>query len=40
MHKIFLIAGLGADTRLFNNIDLGDNDVTRLTGLNLTSMTL
>jgi pimeloyl-ACP methyl ester carboxylesterase len=28
MHKIFLIAGLGADTRLFNNIDLGDNDVT------------
>jgi pimeloyl-ACP methyl ester carboxylesterase len=28
MHKIYLIAGLGADTRLFNNIDLGDNDVT------------
>lgn len=28
MHKIFLIAGLGADTRLFNNIDLGDHDVT------------
>jgi pimeloyl-ACP methyl ester carboxylesterase len=27
MHKIFLIAGLGADTRLFNNIELGDNDV-------------
>lgn len=28
MSKIFLIAGLGADTRLYNNIDLGDNDVT------------
>jgi hypothetical protein len=28
MRKIFLIAGLGADTRIFNNIDLGDNDVT------------
>jgi len=27
MSKIFLIAGLGADTRLYNNIDLGDNDV-------------
>ncbi|MDB5003841.1 MAG: alpha/beta fold hydrolase [Mucilaginibacter sp.] len=27
MAKIFLIAGLGADTRLYNNIDLGDNDV-------------
>lgn len=23
-----MIAGLGADTRLYNNIDLGDNDVT------------
>lgn len=29
MNKIFLIAGLGADTRLYNNIDLGENyDVT------------
>jgi pimeloyl-ACP methyl ester carboxylesterase len=28
MPKIFLIAGLGADTRLYNNIELGDNDVT------------
>ena len=27
MSKIFLIAGLGADTRLYNNIDLQDNDV-------------
>jgi len=27
MSKIFLIAGLGADTRLYNNIDLGDNEV-------------
>jgi pimeloyl-ACP methyl ester carboxylesterase len=28
MAKIFLIAGLGADTRLYNNIDLQDHDVT------------
>jgi pimeloyl-ACP methyl ester carboxylesterase len=28
MTKIFLIAGLGADTRLYNNIDLQDHDVT------------
>ncbi|GAA4090053.1 alpha/beta hydrolase [Mucilaginibacter panaciglaebae] len=29
MNKIFLIAGLGADTRLYNNIDLGENhDIT------------
>jgi pimeloyl-ACP methyl ester carboxylesterase len=28
MSKIFLIAGLGADTRIYNNIDLQDNDVT------------
>jgi pimeloyl-ACP methyl ester carboxylesterase len=29
MSKIFLIAGLGADTRLYNNIELGDeHDVT------------
>jgi pimeloyl-ACP methyl ester carboxylesterase len=29
MSKIFLIAGLGADTRIFNNIELGDDhDVT------------
>jgi hypothetical protein len=27
MHKIFLISGLGADTRLYNNIDLLDNEV-------------
>ncbi|MDB4924937.1 alpha/beta hydrolase [Mucilaginibacter sp.] len=27
MSKIYLIAGLGADTRLFNNIDLHDHDV-------------
>lgn len=27
MSKIFLIAGLGADTRLYNNIDLLDNEV-------------
>jgi hypothetical protein len=27
MSKIFLIAGLGADTRLYNNIDLGDSEV-------------
>lgn len=27
MSKIFLIAGLGADTRLYNNIDLQDNEV-------------
>ena len=27
MSKIFLIAGLGADTRIYNNIDLGDNEV-------------
>ncbi len=27
MSKIFLIAGLGADTRLYNNIDLHDHDV-------------
>lgn len=26
MSKIFLIAGLGADTRLYNNIELGDED--------------
>ncbi|HEY0246068.1 MAG TPA: alpha/beta hydrolase [Mucilaginibacter sp.] len=28
MSKIFLIAGLGADTRLYNNIDLHEHDVT------------
>jgi len=28
MSKIFLIAGLGADTRVFNNIDLHEHDVT------------
>ena len=27
MRKIFLISGLGADTRLYNNIDLLDNEV-------------
>jgi pimeloyl-ACP methyl ester carboxylesterase len=27
MRKIFLIAGLGADTRLYNNIELNDHDV-------------
>ena len=27
MSKIFLIPGLGADTRIYNNIDLGDNEV-------------
>src|ERR1700712_2811054 len=27
MSKIFLIAGLGADTRLYNNIDLHDHEV-------------
>jgi pimeloyl-ACP methyl ester carboxylesterase len=27
MSKIFLIAGLGADTRIYNNIDLHDHDV-------------
>ncbi len=27
MSKIFLISGLGADTRLYNNIDLLDNEV-------------
>jgi esterase/lipase len=27
MSKIFLIAGLGADTRLYNNIDLHEHDV-------------
>ena len=27
MRKIFLISGLGADTRLYNNIDLQDNEV-------------
>lgn len=27
MSKIFLISGLGADTRLYNNIDLKDHDV-------------
>src|ERR1700761_6586962 len=26
--KIFLIAGIGADTRVYNNIDLGEHDVT------------
>lgn len=28
MSKIFLIAGLGADTRIYNNIDLSQHDVT------------
>ena len=28
MSKIFLIAGLGADTRVYNNIDLHEHDVT------------
>lgn len=28
MSKIYLIAGLGADTRLYNNIDFYDHDVT------------
>ncbi|MDN5288910.1 MAG: Pimeloyl-ACP methyl ester carboxylesterase [Mucilaginibacter sp.] len=28
MSKIYLIAGLGADTRLYNNIDLHEHDVT------------
>jgi pimeloyl-ACP methyl ester carboxylesterase len=28
MDKIFLIPGMGADTRIYNNIDLQDNDVT------------
>jgi pimeloyl-ACP methyl ester carboxylesterase len=28
MSKIFLVAGLGADTRLYNNIDLHEHDVT------------
>ena len=28
MHKIFLIPGLGADTRVYNNIDLNEHDVT------------
>ena len=28
MSKIYLIAGLGADTRVYNNIDLHDHDVT------------
>src|SRR5258708_26766748 len=27
MSKIFLIPGLGADTRVYNNIDLGDHEV-------------
>lgn len=27
MRKVFLISGLGADTRLYNNIDLLDNEV-------------
>jgi pimeloyl-ACP methyl ester carboxylesterase len=27
MSQVFLIAGLGADTRVYNNIDLGDHDV-------------
>ncbi len=30
MSKIFLISGLGADTRLYNNIDLIDNEVIRV----------
>jgi len=28
MSKIFLLAGLGADTRVYNNIDLHEHDVT------------
>ena len=28
MSKIFLIPGLGADTRVYNNIELGDHEVT------------
>ena len=28
MSKIFLIAGLGADTRVYNNIDLHEHDIT------------
>ncbi|MEN0054766.1 MAG: alpha/beta hydrolase [Mucilaginibacter sp.] len=28
MSKVYLIAGLGADTRVYNNIDLYDHDVT------------
>ncbi|MFD2146856.1 alpha/beta fold hydrolase [Mucilaginibacter antarcticus] len=29
MSKIFLIAGLGADTRIYNNIELGEeHDIT------------
>src|SRR6202012_3084494 len=28
MSKIFLIAGLGADTRIYNNIDLHEHEVT------------
>ena len=28
MSKIFLISGLGADTRIYNNIDLANHDVT------------
>lgn len=27
MSKIYLIAGLGADTRIYNNIDLHEHDV-------------
>ncbi|MEO8887093.1 MAG: alpha/beta hydrolase [Mucilaginibacter sp.] len=30
MSKIYLIAGLGADTRVYNNIDLHDHDVVPL----------
>ena len=28
MRKIFLIPGLGADTRIYNNIDLNEHDIT------------
>lgn len=28
MRKVFLIAGMGADTRIYNNIDLNGHDVT------------
>ena len=28
MSKVYLIAGLGADTRVYNNIDLSDHEVT------------
>ena len=30
MIKVYLIAGLGADTRVYNNIDLYDHDVTTI----------